>query len=128
ASLRMQGVDSGRMDKMQIVAAAFTHTSGDFGSLLANIATKAMLKGYEEAEETFQKWTSVGTLPDFKAAKRVDLDMFPALEVVPEGGEYKYATVGDRGETVQLATFGKLFGISRHSIVNDDLNAFTNVP
>jgi ATP-dependent protease ClpP protease subunit len=128
ASLRMQGVDSARMDKMQIVAAAFTHTSGDFGSLLANIATKAMLKGYEEAEETFQKWTSVGTLPDFKAAKRVDLDMFPALEAVPEGGEYKYATVGDRGETVQLATFGKLFGITRQSIINDDLNAFTQVP
>jgi len=127
-SLRMAGVDASRMDKMQIVAAAFTHTSGDFANLLANIATKSMMKGYEEAGETFQRWTNVGTLPDFKAAKRVDLDMFPALDNVPEGGEYKYATVGDRGETVQLATYGKLFSINRQAIINDDLYAFTTVP
>lgn len=127
-SLRMRGVDVGHMDKMQIVAAAFTHTSGDFGNLLANIATKSMLKGFEEAEETFQRWTVKGNLPDFKAAKRVDLDMFPALDSVPDGGEYKYATVGDRGETVQLATFGKLFGITRQTIINDDLQAFTTIP
>jgi len=126
--LNMHGIDTTRMGKLDLVAAAFTHTTGDFGNLLINTANKAMLMGYDEADETFQAWTNVGELPDFKLATRADLDSFPALDKVPSGGEYKTATVGDRGETIQLATFGKLFAISRQSIINDDLGAFTRIP
>ena len=128
ASLHRMGVKTTGMDKMAVVAAAFTHSSSDFDNLLADVANKSMLKGYEEAEETFQRWTSKGTLPDFKASKRVDLNTFPALPVVSEGAEYKYVTVGDRGETIQLATYGSLFSITRQAIINDDLDAFTRVP
>lgn len=128
ASLERNGVKTGSMDKMALVAASFTHSTSDFTNLLANVAEKAMLKGYEEAEETFQLWTSEGTLPDFKQAKRVDLNLFPALAQVAEGAEYTYATVGDRGETIQLATYGKMFSITRQAIINDDLAAFTKVP
>lgn len=122
------GVSARGMGKMDVVAAAFTHTSSDFPQLLANVADKAMMKGYEEAEETFQLWTSTGTLGDFKPGKRIDLNTFPALDKVSDGGEYKYATVGDRGETVQLATYGKLFSLTRQTIINDDLDAFTKIP
>lgn len=128
ASAERAGIKTGHMDKMGVVAAAFTHSTSDFTNLLADVANKAMLKGYEEAEETFQRWTSVGNLPDFKAAKRVGLDTFPTLSAVPEGAEYSYATVGDRGETIQLATYGKLFSITRQAIINDDLDAFTKLP
>ena len=127
-SLAINGVNTNRMDKMSLVAAAFTHTSSDFTNLLANIANKAMLKGYDEAEETFQLWTNTGELPDFKQAKRVDLNAFPALTEVRDGGEYKTVTVGDRGETIQLATYGKLFSMTRQTIINDDLGAFTRIP
>lgn len=122
------GVNARGMDKMAVVAAAFTHTSSDFPLLLANVANKAMLKGYEEADETFQLWTSTGTLGDFKPGKRLDLNTFPALDKVSDGGEYKYATVGERGETVQLATYGKMFSLTRQTIINDDLDAFTKIP
>lgn len=122
------GVNARGMDKMAVVAAAFTHTSSDFPLLLANVANKAMLKGYEEADETFQLWTSIGTLGDFKPGKRLDLNTFPALDKITDGGEYKYATVGERGETVQLATYGKMFSLNRQTIINDDLDAFTKIP
>jgi ATP-dependent protease ClpP protease subunit len=122
------GVNARGMDKMALVAAAFTHTGSDFPLLLQNVADKAMLKGYEEADETFQKWTSKGTLGDFKPGKRVDLNTFPTLAKIQDGGEYTYATVGERGETVQLATFGKMFSITRQTIINDDLDAFSKIP
>lgn len=128
ASLERNGVKTGHMDRMAMVAAAFTHSSSDFTNLLANVAEKSMLKGYEEADETFQLWTSEGVLTDFKPAKRVDLGLFPALDNVAEGAEYKYGTVGDRGETIQLATYGKMFSITRQAIINDDLSAFTKIP
>jgi ATP-dependent protease ClpP protease subunit len=122
------GVNARGMDKMALVAAAFTHTGSDFPLLLQNVADKAMLKGYEEADETFQKWTSKGVLGDFKPGKRVDLNSFPTLGKVQDGGEYSYATIGERGETVQLATYGKLFSITRQTIINDDLDAFSKIP
>jgi ATP-dependent protease ClpP protease subunit len=128
ASLERSGVKTSHMDKMGVVAAAFTHSTSDFTNLLADVANKAMLKGYDETDETFQKWTTKGTLPDFKISKRVGLDSFPSLTEVPEGGEYQYATVGDRGESIVLATYGKLFSITRQAIINDDLDAFTKLP
>lgn len=115
-------------DKMGMVALAFTHSSSDFPLILANVANKAMMQGYDEADETFQTWTTSGSLPDFKIQSTVDLGSFPALRSVGEGAEYKYITVGERGESRVLATFGERFMISRQAIINDDLDAFSRIP
>ncbi len=128
ASLQRGGFKTEGQDKMTFIGAAFTHSTSDFPGILANVANKAMLKGYMEAEETFQLWTRPGELPDFKAGKRVDLNAFPSLRKVAEGAEYKYATIGERAETVILATYGELFSITRQAIINDDLGAFTRIP
>jgi ATP-dependent Clp endopeptidase proteolytic subunit ClpP len=133
-ALAQAGASTRGMDKMSLVQAAFspraaiTHTSSDFTRILANVANKAMLKGYEEAGETFQQWTATGSLPDFKPQSRVDLNLFPSLEKVEEGAEYTYGTIGDRGESIQLATFGRLFSVTRQAIINDDLSAMVRVP
>ncbi|PSJ23823.1 peptidase S14 [Halomonas sp. ND22Bw] len=127
-SERGVGIASYSGDRMAIVGAAFTHSSSDFGNLLADVARKAMLKGHTESEETFQKWTAKGTLPDFRPMKRVDLTAFPSLRQVHEGAEYKYASVGDRAEQIMLATYGELFAITRQTIINDDLSAFNRIP
>lgn len=129
ASLAQANISTGGMSKMELVGAAFgAHSTSDFTSLLADVANKSMQMGYEEAEETFQIWTNRGILTDFKPTKRVDLNSFPSLSKVNEGAEYTYGTVGDRGETVTLATYGKLFSITRQAIINDDLGAFTRIP
>ncbi|MGJ7544627.1 ClpP-like prohead protease/major capsid protein fusion protein [Variovorax sp. LT1R16] len=128
ASLARAGMRTEGMDKMSFIGAAFTHSTSDFPGLLANVANKAMLKGYLEAEETFQLWTRAGTLPDFKTGKRVDLNAFPSLRRVVEGAEYKYASIGERAESVVLATYGELFSITRQAVINDDLDAFTRIP
>lgn len=104
------------------------HSTSDFVEILANVASKAMLKGYNEIEETFPLWTAKGNLSDFKPAKRVDLNLFPLLAEVAEGAEYTSGTMGNRGETIQLATYGKTFPITRQAIINDDLNVFSRVP
>jgi ATP-dependent protease ClpP protease subunit len=127
-SLETRGIKTRGMNRMLLVANAFTHSTSDFPVILENIASKSMMRGYEEAGETFQRWTSVGTLSDFKIASRVDLNAFPNLEVVGEGAEYKNATIGERKETIQLATYGRKFSISRQAIINDDLGAFTRIP
>lgn len=104
------------------------HSTSDFSSILANVAYKSLLKGWDSAAETFTQWTSKGTLTDFKATRRVNTGLFSDLNAIDEGAEYTAGTIGDRGETVTLATYGKLFAITRQAIINDDLGALTNVP
>lgn len=128
ALLEAHGVGLVGVDRLGMVGQAFTHSSGDFGRVLGNVAHRALLFGYDNQEQSFRDWTIKGTLSDFRPADRVGLDGFPLLDKVPEGGEYKYATLNDRGETIQLATYGKLFSITRQAIINDDLSVFTEVP
>jgi len=128
ASLQAHSVRHEGSDKMSLIAMAFTHGSGDFPLLLSNVARKAMLKGYDEANETFQLWTAKGTLPDFKPMSMVDIGSFPALRQVGEGAEYKFISIGERAETRVLATYGEMFKITRQAVINDDLGAFTRIP
>lgn len=132
--LQMRGVRISH-DAMSMIATAMNPivmagalSTSDFVNILANVANKAMLKGYTESAETFDKWTGKGTLTDFKTTSRADLGLFPSLAKVQEGAEYSYAKMGDRGVNLVLATYGKLFPITRQAIINDDLGAFTKVP
>ena len=128
ASLERAGVASQGMNRLDLVGRALAHSSSDFPELLGGVARKALLKGYEEANETFQLWTRTGTLSDFRPARRVDLNTFGSLPLLPEGAEYTYGTVGERGENIVLATYGKKFAITRQAIINDDLDVFTRIP
>jgi hypothetical protein len=127
-SLEKSGISTKGMSKMDLVGKALTHSTGDFPYILQNSASKSMLKGWEEQPETFEQWTSRGELSDFKAVDRVGLNTAPDLLEVGELEEYKSGTMGERKETTQLLTYGRKFGISRQSIINDDLGAFTRVP
>jgi len=128
ACLAQAGVTSMPGSKMALVAMAITHSTSDFPYLLQDTAEKAMLKGYTEADETFKTWIKVGRLTDFKAASRTGMSEFSELDEVKEGAEFKHGTVGERREQIQLATYGKLFTISRQAIINDDLAAFSDIP
>jgi ATP-dependent protease ClpP protease subunit len=114
--------------KMQLVGAAFTHSISDFGQVLMSVSEKAMLRGWQNSGETFQRWTKKGELTNFHTAHRVGISGFPTLPKIPEGAEYKYVTCSDRGAPIALATYGALFGITRQAIINDDLSAFSTLP
>lgn len=128
ASLTERGIGVATYNPMQMIGMAFTHSTSDFGNILLDVANKAILLGWEENEETFEKWTKKGQLSDFKTAHRVGLGAFPSLRQVREGAEYKYVTLDDKGETIALATYGELFSITRQAIINDDMNMLTDVP
>jgi ATP-dependent protease ClpP protease subunit len=125
---RYTGKTSEGLMRMAFASVAGGHSSSDFVEILANVASKSMLKGYQEAEETFEAWTAKGTLPDFKPQKRVDLNLFTSLKQVQEGAEYEQGSVGDRGETIQLAKYGRTFHITWEAMINDDMDVLSKIP
>lgn len=134
-TLEARGLSMQFNSVQQMVGAAFVphmagglHSTSDFGSILADVANKSMLRAYQEAQENFEQFTKRGTLTDFKPVKRVGVGLFPGLDEVGEGAEFQYGTMGDFAESIVLATYGKLFSISRQAVINDDLGAFSEVP
>ncbi len=127
-ALTERGIGVSSYNPMQMVGLALTHSNSDFGNILLDVANKSLLQGWDEAEETFNLWTKKGQLSDFKTAHRVGMGGFNSLRKVREGAEYKYVTTRDKGETIALATYGEIFSITRQAIINDDLNALTDVP
>jgi ATP-dependent Clp endopeptidase proteolytic subunit ClpP len=128
ASLADRGIGIAAYNPLQMVGLAFTHDSSDFGNILMDIAAKSLLAGWEGSEETFHLWTKKGELSDFKPGARVGLGEFPALREVRPGAEYKHITVSDRAETIQLATYGEIFSITRQAIINDDMSVLKDIP
>lgn len=134
-SLTAQGIAIPKGGSLQLVGAAFVpsmasgmHSTSDFAEILADVANKSMLKGFSEVDETFERFTSVGTLTDFKPTRRVGVDEFPALLEVQQGAEFKYGSIADHAETAILATYGRLFAITRQGIINDDMDQFSKIP
>lgn len=103
-------------------------STSDFPNILANVANKSLRKSYESAPATWKPITRVVTVPDFKPVSRVMLGEAPTLEKVNEHGEFKRGTMGESREAFSLSTYGKILAISRQSIVDDDLSAFTRIP
>ncbi|WP_416797302.1 prohead protease/major capsid protein fusion protein [Ciceribacter azotifigens] len=135
AAVEGRGVRTAGMSKMQIAAAALDqrsfgglHGTSDFPAVLAGVTGKVLRMAYEAAPQTFRPLVRVTTVPDFKEQSRVSIGEAPALEAVNEHGEFKRGTIGEGKETFRLATYGKVIGLTRQSIVNDDLSAFDRLP
>jgi HK97 family phage prohead protease len=131
--LTLRNVDTRPLDDKQIARQVLTregpHTGSDFSSILANVATKSVMAGWQAAGTTWQAWCSTGSLPDFKASTIAGLGGYPDLDKIPRsGGPYKQKSMDDIHETAQLDTYGALFGIGRQAIIDDDLGAFTDIP
>lgn len=103
-------------------------TSSDFPYILAAAANKSLMEAYEQADETWSQWCDTGSAQDFKTLYVVRASEMGDLDELPESAEYKYGTRSEAREAVALATYGKLFSISRQAIINDDLSALSDIP
>lgn len=126
--LEMAGVRTGKLTNSEVAEQILNmNTTTDFPLVLENIQTKAMLRGYEEAPEVFERITRPGSLPDYKVARRIGTSMFPSLAQVREGEEYQEGTIGERNASIFLSKYGRIISISEEMIVNDDADAFGRV-
>ena len=105
------------------------HHATDFPLLLMDTVNRTLLAQYAIQERTFTAWARRSTMNDFRAVTRARLsEMLGNLEKVQEGGEYKYGTFSEGGESYKLAKYGKIIGITWEAIINDDLSAFDRLP
>ena len=127
AWLEAEGVRVRGLSRDEIATRAL-HTTSDFPAILAGVTNKTLREAYDTAPRTFPAIARRTTVADFKQVHRLQLGEAPQLERVNEAGEFKRGTIGEAQETYRIETFGKVIGITRQVLINDDLDAFTRVP
>jgi hypothetical protein len=103
-------------------------SSSDYANVLANVLNKTLRVAYQAAPSGLKDVARQTSNVDFRAKMRIMLDSTGfTLDPVTEDGEFRHGSMVDAAESYSVATYGKIFGITRKVIVNDDLDAFGDI-
>ena len=111
---------------MAVIEAAFSTRS--LPSILKESAQKVLLDGYAAVDKASLKVAKILEAVDFKTHTLARLTGQYRLEKVAADGELPHANVSDAGYTIKVDTYGRLVGLTRQDVINDDLGAFLEVP
>ena len=125
--LRAAGAPTTGLSTDTIITRAL-HSTGDFPLILGNAVGRELRRAYEAAPSGARRLARQTAARDFRARSAVVLGEGPTLEKVPENGQYEYGTIAEGAESYSVETFGKIVGVTRQALVNDDLGAFQRVP
>ncbi len=115
-----------RLSNAGVFQRAATHGTSDFPILLQSTGNRVMLNAYEVAASAIKSVARRTTISDFRSKTSIRLGDMGRLEKVAEGGEITSTTRAENKEAYALATFGRMFSLTRQAIINDDLGAFAD--
>lgn len=125
--LRRSGIAVGGMSASTVITRAL-HSTSDFPLITGDAVGRELRRAYMAAPSGVRQLARQTTARDFRAKRAIQFGEAPQLEKVSEGGEFKHGTIEESAELYSVETFGKIFGISRQALINDDLGAFTQIP
>lgn len=96
--------------------------------IMSNIANKSLLAGFNHVENAWRQIAKIGSVRDFKTVTRYRFNADMGFEPIAYGGEFKHGGVSEESYTNKADTYGKMFGIYREDIINDDLDALKEIP
>ena len=109
-------------------ASTGTHTGSMFPEILRDAMHKQVLRGYQQVSDDWRQFCSVGSNPDFRERFLSALNAFDDLKETDEGEEYQTISIGERGESLQVAKYGGLVPVTWEMLVNDDTRTLTRLP
>ena len=123
--LELRGISARRLTPAQVIERA--HGVSDFPELLSGTGNRILRAAYEAAPSGIRQIARQATAVDFRAKQTLMLGEAPELKKVNENGEFTRGTLAEAAESYSLSTYGRIFGISRQALVNDDLGAFADL-
>jgi len=96
--------------------------------ILADVYNKRMLEGFTHVDQAWRKIAKRTPVNDFKQINSYRLNMSGGFEKVGPDGELKHASLSDESYSNQAETFGKIIGLTRKNIIDDDMGALNSVP
>jgi len=121
------GINTRGMSRQAIAQRAF-HTTSDFPVILENVMNKNLQSAYQETPQTFKDLGRRSTVNDFREKHVISMGDAPNLLPLGEHGEYKAGTFGEGKEKYSIATYARKIGVTRESLINDDMSALDRLP
>lgn len=122
--LERAGVRTSNMSRPQLIERAISHGAGDFPELLMGAGQRVLRQAYGAYEGGIKRMCRASTARDFRTKQMLMLGEFPTLLQTNEHSEFKQGSMGEAKSSYALLTYGRIFGITRQALVNDDLDAF----
>lgn len=104
-------------------------TTSDFPLLMGGILDRELLAKYKMVLPDWKTYAKIGSCRDFRQRELHKIqgnENF--LPEVPEKGEYLVAPMASSHYHIQVKKRGRQFDISWEAVINDDLEAFTDLP
>jgi phage major head subunit gpT-like protein len=96
-------------------------------NILGAVANKQILAGYMEEDGTWKDVATVKSVSNFYTQNYYRMLDSLEYEEVGSGGELHHGTLGEETYTSKAKTYGKMLGLTRNQIINDDLGAFDDI-
>ena len=125
SALTSMGLDVPR-GRDEVIKAAFSTAS--ISSVIGGTVQKIALATFLDAASNWRPLVRVVPAVDFKEGQAVRLASSAGFRRVPRGGEIEHGSLSDEAHSFQVATYGRMFGITREDIIDDDLGLLTDVP
>lgn len=115
------------LGKLELFSRAMS--TSDFTAILADVANKGVLDGFENEPESYELWVdTTGRVNDFKPHVFARASEAPSFQPVnADGGEYQYGKMSDKKETVVVSDQGIIVPFTRAAMINDDLGALSDI-
>ncbi len=96
--------------------------------ILESVMNRTMLAAYEASPIAALQLCAIGSVSDFKEVSRYRLLGTGGFEKVSPTGELKSGTLSEQKYSNRADTYGQILILDRRDIVNDDLDAFLDLP
>jgi hypothetical protein len=124
--LEMRGVRTSGLAPDRLIERAL-HSTSDFPELLQGAGQRVLRQAYGAYEGGLKRACKPSTSRDFRAKQALMLGEWPELLKVGEHSEFKFGSMAEVKSSYALVTYGRIFGITRQALVNDDLDAFADM-
>lgn len=104
-------------------------TTSDFQLLFGDVLDRQILANYQSMPVQWDSVARRGRVRDFRTVKRYTLDGGEAiLDEVKQQGEYKAAKLTDGKYEYAVTKRGRRIPLAWETLINDDLDAFADIP
>ncbi|TVQ33758.1 MAG: hypothetical protein EA376_01290, partial [Phycisphaeraceae bacterium] len=124
AALRMEG-HTIPTSRSQMIEAAVSTTSLPIA--LAAGVEKVALDSFMNAAEPWRMFARKISLRNFKPTELVRLAASARFLELGGDGELKHAPIGEETGNIRLRTFGRIVGLDRRTIIDDDLQILNDI-
>ncbi len=124
---RLEGFQIPRVfgDGQETIRAGFSTIS--LPGILESVMHRTMLAAYQHTSIAAFELCAIGSVSDFKEVSRYRLLGTGGFEKVAPDGELKHGKLSEQQFKNKADTYGQILMLTRHDIINDDLDAFLDI-